>query len=159
MQRSMRILVVLGVIAAGFVLPGCDEPDASDGGFGTSNLRIETAEGTREFHVELALTPQQQAQGLMFRRNMAPDAGMLFVYGSEEIVTMWMKNTYIPLDMLFIDSRGRVAHIAERTVPHSEALISSKGPVIAVLELNAGTASRLKIRPGDKVASPALKLN
>lgn len=141
---------------AGQLLLGCQVSGAADGRFKRSTVSIETASGKHDFRVELALTPRQHAQGLMFRQRMAPDAGMLFVYNVEETVTMWMKNTFIPLDMVFINSRGRVAHVAERTVPHSEAIISSGGPVIAVLELNAGTASRLRIRPGDMIKSPAL---
>lgn len=119
-------------------------------------LAVETGSGSHTFRVEIARTPGEQAQGLMFRRKLAPGAGMLFVHESEQLLSMWMKNTYIPLDMLFIGSDGRIVHIAERTVPHSEAIISSGGPAIAVLELNGGTASRLKIKPGDVVKSSAL---
>jgi len=87
----------------------------------------------------------------MYRRKMAADAGMLFVYPSDAPVSMWMKNTFIPLDMFFIGSDGRITHIAERTVPQSTELIGSYGPVRGVLELNGGTASRLGIKPGDRV--------
>lgn len=157
MNPLKRFLAVFvwGTVA-GQLLLGCQVSGAADARFARSTLTIETASGVHEFRVELALTPSQHAQGLMFRQRMAPDAGMLFVYNVEEVVTMWMRNTFIPLDMVFIDSRGRIAHIAERTVPQSEAVISSGGPVVAVLELNAGTASRLKLRPGDRVRSPAL---
>ncbi len=119
--------------------------------FKTSSLTIDTASGPRRFAIELALTPAQQEQGLMFRRDLAPDAGMLFDLGSERIATFWMKNTLIPLDMLFIAEDGRVADIHERAVPLSEATISSKVPVRAVLELNGGTVARLGIKPGDVV--------
>src|SRR3954471_21304785 len=87
--------------------------------FPTADLTIETAGGARKFHVELATTPPQLEQGLMFRRTLAPDAGMLFDFKTPAPVTMWMKNTFIPLDMVFIDAGGRVINIAERTVPHS----------------------------------------
>ena len=90
----------------------------------------------------------------MFRRELAPDAGMLFDFKEVEPVAMWMKDTYLPLDMLFIARDGRIVHIAERTVPFSLATISSGEPVLAVLELNSGTASRLKIKPGDRVIHP-----
>src|SRR3546814_16503275 len=86
----------------------------------------------------------------MFRRQMAADAGMLFLFGGSKVRAMWMKNTLIPLDMLFIDETGKIVRIEERTVPHSERAIVSGGPVSAVLELNAGTASRLSIKPGDR---------
>ena len=157
MRAATRVFAVFfwGLFGAQLLL-GCQPSGAAGARFDRSTVTIETASGGHEFKVELALTPSQQAQGLMFRRRMAPDAGMLFVYRAEEVVTMWMKNTFIPLDMLFIDSSGRIVRIAERTVPQSEAVISSGGPVLAVLELNAGTASRLKIRPGDRIKSPAL---
>src|SRR3546814_5004902 len=86
---------------------------------------------------------------------MAADAGMLFLFGGSKVRAMWMKNTLIPLDMLFIDETGKIVRIEERTVPHSERAIVSGGPVSAVLELNAGTASRLSIKPGDRVRHPA----
>ena len=120
-------------------------------------LEIETASGVRAFVVEVAKTPEEQGRGLMYRREMAPNAGMLFVYPSGGRITMWMKNTYIPLDMVFIGADGRITHIAERTVPLSNELIGSNGPVRAVLELNAGTASRLGIEVGDRVRHPAFQ--
>jgi uncharacterized membrane protein (UPF0127 family) len=119
-------------------------------------LKVETASGVREFKVELARTPSEQAMGLMYRRHLAPNAGMLFVYPTGTRVTMWMKNTLIPLDMLFIGGDDRITHIVERTVPKSTELIGSDGPVQAVLELNAGTVSRLGIKVGDHVEHPAL---
>lgn len=124
--------------------------------FGREMVTIRSGGKAHKFLVELALSKRQHAQGLMFRRRMAPDAGMLFVYRREEPTAMWMKNTFIPLDMLFIARDGTVRRIEERTVPMSEAVISSGGPVVAVLELNAGTASRLGLRPGGKVVSTSL---
>lgn len=114
-------------------------------------LTIRTSSGAHDFRVELATTQEQQSTGLMYRRKMPGDEGMLFVYPSDAPVSMWMKNTFIPLDMFFIGSDGRITHIAERTVPQSTELIGSNGPVRAVLELNGGTASRLGIKPGDRV--------
>jgi len=115
-------------------------------------LVIETASGDRHnFTVELAATDADRQQGLMYRRELAADAGMLFDYGRDRRSSMWMRNTYIPLDMLFIKSNGEIESIKERTVPHSETAIRSKGRVRAVLELNAGTAFRLGIEPGDTV--------
>ncbi|HMB76936.1 MAG TPA: DUF192 domain-containing protein, partial [Kiloniellaceae bacterium] len=115
-------------------------------------LTLELADGSRhDFQVEMAETRAQQVQGLMFRRNMDQFAGMLFVYDREAERTMWMKNTYIPLDMLFIDKNGIVVSYRERAVPGSLATIASGAPAMAVLELNSGMIARLGIRPGDRV--------
>ena len=119
--------------------------------FKKSKLIIITSKGNNKFEVELALSDRQQSQGLMYRRSMAADAGMLFDYTTLRHVQMWMKNTYIPLDMIFLDRQGKIINIVERTKPHSEAIISSKGPARAVLELNSGTTSRLGIKAGDTV--------
>ncbi len=124
--------------------------------FERSELAIETAEGARHtFQVELATDFQQRAQGLMFRRALAPDAGMLFVYPRPRVISMWMKNTLIPLDMLFIAPDGRIVAVIERTVPFSLKSLSSGAPAIGVLEVNGGTAARLGLRPGDRVLHPA----
>ncbi len=125
--------------------------------FDKSSLEIETKTVTHKFTVEMAVSDRQQAQGLMFRRSMAPNAGMLFDYKRPTRITMWMKNTYIPLDMIFIGADGRIINIAQRTVPLSEATIPSRGRALAVLEVNGGTASRLGIKPGDRVIHPIFK--
>jgi uncharacterized membrane protein (UPF0127 family) len=118
----------------------------------TTDLVIVSAGGPHAFKVELATTDTEKAQGLMYRRELAPDAGMLFDMGpGEHEATFWMKNTFIPLDMLFIRADGSIQNIAERTVPQSLATVPSDGPVRAVLEVNGGTAARLGIKPGDKV--------
>ncbi|MFH5927052.1 DUF192 domain-containing protein [Roseomonas xinghualingensis] len=115
-------------------------------------LVIVTRDGKRHaFQVEMAIEPQQQMVGLMFRPVVAPDEGMLFDWGQPRESSMWMRNTIASLDMLFITQSGVILRIAERTVPHSLAPISSNGPVRATLELAAGTAERLDIRVGDKV--------
>ena len=124
--------------------------------FSKAPILIESGGKFHKFTVELALSRRQQMQGLMFRREMAPAAGMLFVYRQEEPTAMWMKNTLLPLDILFIGRDGVVKKIAERTVPLSEATITSGGFVVAVLELNAGTASRLGLKLGDKVIAAVL---
>jgi uncharacterized membrane protein (UPF0127 family) len=117
-------------------------------------LEITTKSGVHVFAVEMASTPEEQAKGLMFRRNMPEGQGMLFDFHREQPTSFWMKNTYIPLDMIFIRGDGRILRIAENTVPLSEALVTSGGPVRAVLEVNAGTARKLGIAPGDRVAHP-----
>jgi uncharacterized membrane protein (UPF0127 family) len=125
--------------------------------FPKSELTIETASGKHKFRIEMAVTPNQKTQGLMYRRTMAADAGMLFDYGHAEPVAMWMRNTLIPLDMLFIGTDGRVVNVHERAIPGSLDTIPSNGPVQAVLELNGGTVARLGIKPGDRIIHPAFK--
>jgi hypothetical protein len=114
-------------------------------------LEIVTKGGVRVFEVEMAVTPEEQAQGLMYRRELADGKGMLFDMGVERPATFWMKNTYVSLDMIFIRANGTIASIAERTTPLSEARINSGAPVRGVLEVVAGTAKRYGIVPGDKV--------
>ena len=157
MSRLISALAVAWLLLA---LPPAVPVQAQSAGqlatFETGELSIETAAGTtHDFRIEIAATPDQRAQGLMYRRQLAPDAGMLFLFERVEVRGMWMKDTFIPLDMLFIDEAGRIVRIEERTVPQSLRAIMSGGPVAAVLELNAGTASRLSINPGDRVIYPA----
>jgi len=122
--------------------------------FSSSELTILSASGPHRFKVELAETPAQMTQGLMFRTSLPPDAGMLFDYKEPTAATMWMRNTLIPLDMLFVDAQGRIVNIHQRAVPESLDLIAAAAPVRAVIELNGGTASRLGIQPGDQVVHP-----
>lgn len=125
--------------------------------FSAEPLTIRKADGTAvTLMVELAVSADQRAQGLMNRREMAADHGMLFDFGLSRRVAMWMKNTYLPLDMLFIRKDGTIARIAADTEPQSEAIIDSREPVHFVLELNAGTASKLGITPGDRVESATI---
>jgi uncharacterized protein len=125
--------------------------------FTTEPLTIHKADGTTAaFTVELAISADQRAQGLMNRKEMAVDQGMLFDFGLTRRVAMWMKNTYLPLDMLFIREDGTISRVAADTVPQSEAIIDSREPVHFVLELNAGTAAKLGIAPGDKVDSATI---
>jgi uncharacterized protein len=122
--------------------------------FPISELTIVSATGTHRFKIEVAETPAQMTQGLMFRRSLAPDAGMLFDYKEPIAATMWMRNTLIPLDMLFVDAQGRIINIHQRAVPQSLDVIAAAAPVRAVIELNGGTAARLGIAPGDQVVHP-----
>ena len=117
----------------------------------TSPLDLETRDGTHRLTVELAETERERAVGLMFRPSMPDGHGMLFRYPRAARVSMWMKNTCIPLDILFIRGDGSIANIARNTVPYSLDSIASKGRVVAVLELNAGAADALGIAPGDRV--------
>jgi uncharacterized membrane protein (UPF0127 family) len=121
-------------------------------------LTITSPSGQRQtFQVEVARNDADRAQGLMFRRSMAPDRGMLFDFGRVEPISMWMQNTYISLDMLFIRPDGTIARIATNTEPLSTRTIPSGEPVLGVLELNAGTTARLGIKPGDRVEHPVFK--
>ncbi len=117
-------------------------------------LRIVTAEGSYDFMVELADDNDERRVGLMFREQLAEDGGMLFDFKRQREISMWMQNTLISLDMLFIKSDGRIAHIAKNTETESTRSIPSGVPVLAVLEVNAGTADRLRILPGDRVEHP-----
>jgi len=148
-RRAFLMLTVLLATA----LPGhAAEPQLQQ--FATAPLTIVSASGAHHFTVELALSPAQLEQGLMFRRTLAPDAGMLFDFKQPTVATMWMRNTLIPLDMLFVDQQGLIVNIAENTVPESDATIAAAAPVRAVIELKAGTADRLHIKPGDRVVYP-----
>lgn len=132
------------------------------GRLGAANLEtleIATKNGVHTFAVELALTPEQQAQGLMYRKELPEGQGMLFDFHSERETSFWMKNTYISLDMIFIRADGRIHRIAADTVPLSEALVPSNGPVRAVLEVIAGTTRKLGIMAGDRVAHPIFRAN
>lgn len=118
----------------------------------TQELVIVGAGGERHrFNIEFAADENAKMRGLMFRKSLPPDGGMLFDFAPEQSVEMWMKNTFIPLDIIFIGADGRIRNIHERAVPHDTSLIASKGRVRAVLELNGGTADRLGLRPGDLV--------
>jgi uncharacterized membrane protein (UPF0127 family) len=149
----LKKLLILAVLASGggFAVHATDlsKPQAS---LAKEDLVIVTHDGKPHlFHVEMAVTPDQQEIGLMWRTSVAADQGMLFDSGAPQIAAMWMKNTLIPLDMLFIAADGRVAAVTEDAVPQSLAVISSGVPVRATLELQAGIAEALDIRVGDKV--------
>ena len=114
-------------------------------------LTVTTLGKAHAFRVEVAVTPQEQAKGLMFRTEMGPDEGMLFPYDQPRVLSFWMRNTVIPLDLIFIDEQHRIINIAENATPYSEASILSDAPGVAVLELNGGRARALGIVAGNKV--------
>lgn len=118
---------------------------------GAAQLQIVTEKGAQSFTIELARTDADRAKGLMFRQSMPENHGMLFDFERDQIVTMWMKNTYLPLDMIFIQKDGRIHRIERQTEPHSERTISSGAPVRAVLEVNGGVADKLGLKPGQSV--------
>ncbi|WP_027555223.1 DUF192 domain-containing protein [Bradyrhizobium sp. Cp5.3] len=118
------------------------------------SLEIVTKNGVQVFSVEMATTEEEKQTGLMYRKELADGKGMLFDFNPEQEVSMWMKNTYISLDMIFIRADGRILRIAENTEPFSTKIISSQGLARAVLEVPAGTAQKYGIRPGDRVGHP-----
>jgi uncharacterized membrane protein (UPF0127 family) len=121
--------------------------------------KLEIGDGKKvkhTFEVWLADNPRRQAQGLMFVRALPDMRGMLFVHESPRPISMWMKNTYIPLDMVFIDAHGRIQQIIEQTTPHSLDIIRSNDPALAVLEIAGGESKRLGLHAGQHVAHPAL---
>ena len=118
-------------------------------------LCLEARSGAvHRYEVEVAATPHERSQGLMFRRELAPRTGMLFDFGRDEIARMWMKNTFIPLDMVFADRYGMVRRIVRHARPRSFDTISSRVPVRAVLEINGGEAERIGLAPGDRMRHP-----
>lgn len=121
------------------------------------DLRIETHNAVHDFKVEVMRSAEDRARGLMHRKHLPEDRGMLFDFGGKVTARMWMKNTFIPLDMLFIREDGTISNIARDTVPHSTAVLSSEGYVRFVLEINAGLSERLGLRSGDKVILPQAK--
>lgn len=153
MIPGYRLLCILVIVVGG--LSGIDgRAWGAEVAFETSSLELHTESGRHVFTVELAVTDRQLSQGLMNRAALPAGSGMLFDFGADQAVSMWMRNTLISLDMIFIDRDGAIVGIAERTTPMSTRIIQSPGPVRAVLELNAGTVERLGVRSGDRVLHP-----
>lgn len=120
-------------------------------------LEIASKTGVHQFAVELAVTDEERARGLMYRRSLPDSYGMLFDFKHDQEVSFWMRNTYVSLDMIFIRGDGRILRIAENTEVLSDKIVPSGGPVRFVLEVVAGTAKKLGIEPGDRVASEAFR--
>ncbi|MEA3031315.1 MAG: uncharacterized protein QOG13_2640 [Sphingomonadales bacterium] len=127
-------------------------PRAAPSGLDLVTLTIAGSGRSHVFTVEVARTPAQQEQGLMNRRALGPDAGMLFPFDPPRPASFWMRNTLIPLDMIFIRPDGTIARIAANTVPLSETQVAVEAPMTAVLELRGGRAAELGIREGDRVS-------
>jgi uncharacterized membrane protein (UPF0127 family) len=139
--------------STGFVAPAAAQAPAGAPETRLEPLTITTASGEHAFSVEVMRTETERARGLMYRRFMPADRGMLFDFKVEQPVMMWMKNTYMPLDMVFISRDGVVVNVAENTEPLSESIIPSNAPTYAVLELNAGVARRIGLKAGDKIGA------
>ena len=151
LDRNAAWSLVRGFLAAILVFTVCAGPTRAAS---FQPLEIATKNGVQVFSVEMATTEKEKETGLMYRKELADGKGMLFDFSPEQEVTMWMKNTYISLDMIFIRADGRILRIAENTEPLSTRIIPSGGLTRAVLEVPAGTAQKYGIRPGDRVAHP-----
>jgi uncharacterized protein len=154
-RRSGRraALIALGLMGAAGMLAA----DAALAKMRREVLTLVTSAGDRPIDIEIAESNEQKALGLMFRPTVPENTGMLFPYGDPQEITMWMKNTYASLDMVFIRADGVVHRIAARTEPLSEAIVASEGKVSAVLELAAGASERLGLKPGDLVRHKIFK--
>lgn len=150
MRRALLIVFFSLLFPAAVAACGEHEHHASSG-LPVEALVITGESGIHPFIVEIANTPESLMQGLMFRSSMAEDNGMLFLFNKEIERNFWMKNTHIPLDIVFIKSDGTINHIHENAIPLDETPLPSKGPVLNVLEINGGLASKLGIKAGDKV--------
>ena len=150
-----------GALALAATLAACSPQSSvavgserSAAGLEQTELTIRSGTRTHRFMVEVARSPEEQATGLMHRQSLAPDRGMIFPYEPAQEVGFWMKNTLIPLDMIFVRADGTIARIADNTVPLSLEAVPSLEPVTAVLEIAGGRAAELGIKPGDKVSWP-----
>lgn len=138
---------------------GAVAADESQKGLLVEELTVTSGTNVHRFEVEIAATDQQRSMGLMFREEMAEDHGMLFLFATEGQRYFWMKNTPLPLDIIYIAANGRIVSIAADTKPFSLDTVPSDGPAQYVLEVNAGLSAKLGIKPGDQVSSPSMKQN
>lgn len=151
---SRRGAIAGALLAIGAVLSSA----AALAGYGQFEpLRITSRTGPHDFQVEVMRTDQELQQGMMYRRSLAPDRGMLFEFAAEAPQAFWMENTYVPLDMIFIRADGIIHRIEADSEPLSRRSISSGAPVLGVLEVPGGTAARLGIKPGDRVEEAMFK--
>jgi uncharacterized protein len=158
LQHPLRAVMALLATLLCLVTASAEPTDAQqlDQAFERSTLQIATPDARlHNFRIWIADDEARRARGLMFVRHLEEDQGMLFIYPQPQSIAMWMKNTHIPLDMLFVGADGRVESVAANTEPMSVKTIRSRGPVIAVVELNAGAAAKMKIGPGARVIHPA----
>lgn len=149
------LAAVLLVAVAGLACAGSPTAEQRFAAYAQADVVIDTRDGPQVFRAWIADTTARRTQGLMFVERLEPDRGMLFLFEEPQYAAFWMKDTPVPLDLLFIGPDGRITNIGERARPYSTALVASAQPVIAVLEVAAGTADRLGIRAGDRVTHPA----
>jgi uncharacterized membrane protein (UPF0127 family) len=150
------LLLVVGVAGADTRKDPPSDSKELDQIFQRSTLQIATPDARlHRFNIWMADDETRRSRGLMFVKHLNAGDGMLFVYPQPQLIAMWMKNTFIPLDMLFVAPDGKVTHVVENTEPQSLKTIESGGAVVGVVELAAGTVARLKIAPGAQVIHPA----
>lgn len=150
-MRPVNLLLLVYIVLFNDSSISLASPAQAELAFPASPLSIAGA----HFTVEEARTPEQMERGLMFRESLAPDRGMLFIFETPQPTSMWMKNTLIPLDMLFIDAHGKIVYVAADTTPESEDIITAGVPVKAVLELATGTCEKRGIKTGDVIRHAA----
>lgn len=156
--RAALVAALVVVPPVGISRVGIPSVRAEAPAVALDRLEVVTAKGRTSFTVEIVDTEESRARGLMFRKAMADDHGMLFDFRREEPVWFWMKNTYLPLDMIFARADGTIVSIARDATPLSEAAIASGGAVRYVLEVNAGVAARLGLSPGDRLVHPRIRV-
>lgn len=154
-SERARIAGAAAVVSALVIAGGCraDPPPAPAEG-PTESVSVLTQKGARNFAVEIADTDALRERGLMFRQTLAPNRGMLFEFDRPDVQSFWMKNTLIPLDIIYIGADGRIVSIARDAKPLDETPLYSTGPAVGVLEIDGGLAAKLDIEPGDKVVHP-----
>ena len=152
----VRVLTFIKLVALFSVASACAQGDraAGLGGARDDVVIISSSTGEHRFQIELANDNEERRVGLMYRTELAAGTGMLFDFGDPQPISMWMKNTLIPLDMAFIDQKGVIKRIAANTTPRSLESVASGAPVIAVLEVNGGAFERLGVKAGDTVSHP-----
>ena len=157
LARQIQVSPFWFTLVISFVLlfSGSSAMAGKTSGPATEPLTIVTSSGSHRFDVEIARTDEEQRLGLMFRNSLPERSGMLFLYSPPQEITMWMRNTRISLDMVFIKADGTVLRVAAETEPYSLRTIASKGDAAAVLEINGGLAAKLGILPGDRITHPA----
>lgn len=148
---SVRTQLIVTILAL------CSGSGAAFAGCAFDSLELRGANGVQRFSIEVADDEDERSQGLMFREKMASAAGMLFVYQSPQHAFFWMKNTLIPLDMIFADGKGRVTSVHSNAIPHDETPIDGGEGVVYVLEINGGLAKRMRIAPGDELRGAAIE--
>ena len=153
-RRAAFAALALGLLVAGAC--SAAQPAIPIGSLPVREIGIATAKGVVKFKTEVASDPAEQQQGLMYRKSMAPDRGMIFIFPEPRPAGFWMHNTLIPLDLMFVDASGRIESIAANAKPLDDSLIPSRGDVKAVIEINGGLAQARGIKVGDKVRDPSL---
>ncbi|WP_075656308.1 DUF192 domain-containing protein [Pseudochrobactrum sp. B5] len=148
-QWFAYLVFVAALLGGSFAVSAQEEPMRVP--LDAQALKIQTASGEKSFGLEVADTDQKRSAGLMYRKDFPADRAMIFVFGEERPVMMWMANTPLPLDMLFVRNDGSIARVAENTVPFSKDIVASGEPVAFVIEVNAGIAAKLGIKAGDTV--------